>query len=297
MWSILRHCALCVLTALAATTSVALAQYSVDDVPPAIADLGVDPKIGDRLPLELQFIDSENRHVRLADYVDGTKPVFVTLNYSNCPGLCVAQLNNLVKAVNDLHDMRLGRDFLLLSISIDPTETKERLAGTKERYTYMLADKHDAAGWHFLRGNSRAIADVAKATGFRYSYDPVTKQYNHAAVAIGVSPNGVITRYLYDLALSTATLRLALVETSAGKLGSIGDQVLLWCYHFDPEENKYSASAMRLMSIGGGVFVAMLLAILAPFWFIRRPPVSAETPATVESVDPAKISERSSSSL
>lgn len=296
MWSSLRHLVPLACIAVIAMCSDVRAQYSTDEVPAAIADLGVDPKIGDALPLELRFIDSENRHVQLADFVDGSKPVFVTLNYSNCPGLCVAQLNNLVKAVNDLHDMRLGRDFLLLSISIDPTETKERLAGTKERYSYMLADKHDVSGWHFLRGDRRSIAAVAAATGFRYSYDPVTKQYNHAAVAIGVSPEGVITRYLYDLALSTATLRLALVETSAGKLGSIGDQVLLWCYHFDPDENKYSASAMRLMSIGGGVFVAMLLAVLAPFWFIRRPPNGIEDTDSAAS-GPADLPESSPSSL
>jgi protein SCO1/2 len=241
-------------------------------VPKAAQAIGIDQNIGDELPLSLEFINERDEIVALSKIIDGKVPVFLTLNYSNCPGLCVAQLNNLVKTVNGLDSskMQLGRDFRMISISIDPTETAERLADTKDRYCGLLDGEHSPDGWYFLRGSSDAIRSVAEKTGFRYTYDSKTNQFNHAAVAIGVSPKGVITRYLYDLALEPATLRLALVETSQGKLGSIGDQLLLWCYHFDPDENRYSASARRLMSIGGGLFVIVGLAISIPFWLSHR---------------------------
>ncbi len=260
------------LTLTAMIGSAANAQQKSAWVSSNVKDIGVDPKIGNPVPLDLEFANEKGETVKLSSIIDGTVPVFITLNYSNCPGLCIAQLGNLSKTINGLNDseMQLGRDFRLVSISIDPTETSEKLADTKDRYAPLLTGQHSATGWYFLRGSRTSIAKIADATGFRYSYDEKSQQYNHAAVAIGVSPNGVITRYLYDLALEPATLRLALVETSEGKLGTVGDQLLLWCYHFDPNENKYSASARRLMSIGGAVFVIVGLAASIPFWLSRR---------------------------
>ena len=190
--------------------------------------------------------------------------------------------SNLVKAVNDVSGMRLGADFKLVSISIDPSETKERLADTKQRYTGLLDDRHDSEGWVFLRGSLREIHRVAKAVGFRYTYDDASGQYNHAAVAIGVSPQGRITRYLYDLGLDGATLRLALVETGAGKLGTVGDQLLLWCYHFDENANRYSGDARKLLALAAGLFVVVGLVFSIPFWLSRRGRPAEAGPQTVD---------------
>lgn len=255
-------------------------------IPKSALAIGIDSKIGDQLPLNVEFVNERNEVVPLSKIVDGSVPVFLTLNYSNCPGLCIAQLSNLVKTVNglDTEKMKLGRDFRMVSISIDPSETTERLADTKDRYCGQLDEGHSPDGWYFLRGSADAIKTVADKTGFRYSYDSKSNQFNHAAAAIGISPKGLITRYLYDLALEPATLRLALVETSQGKLGSIGDQLLLWCYHFDPDDNRYTASARRLMSIGGGLFVLVGLAFSIPFWFGRKAKTEVETPAVSQDV-------------
>ncbi len=241
-------------------------------IPSNAKDIGVEAKIGNPLPIDLEFANEKDETVKLAEIVDGSVPVFITLNYSNCPGLCIAQLGNLAKTINglDSNEMQLGRDFKLVSISIDPTETAARLADTKDRYAPLLEGNHSADGWYFLRGSMSSIRKIAEATGFKYTFDEKTNQFNHAAVAVGVSPDGIITRYLFDLALEPATLRLALVETSEGKLGSVSDQLILWCYHFDPNENRYTTSARRLMSIGGAVFVIVGLVASIPFWLNRR---------------------------
>ncbi len=251
----------------ALTAASGQVQYGV---PENAKGIQVEPHIGEYLPTDVSFVDEKGRTVALSSIIDGTVPVFVTLNYSNCPGLCIAQLSNLTKSLNDMPELKLGKDFRLISISIDPSETDERLAKTKERYAGLLDEQHDRSGWYFLRGSLESITKVAKATGFRYTYDAKSGQYSHAAVAIGVAPTGLMTRYLYDLAVDGATLRLAIIETSQGKLGTIGDQLLLWCYHFDESANRYSASARKLLSLTAALFVIFGLAFSLPFWLSRR---------------------------
>ena len=285
MFTCLRSVAI-YLVLLPSVSGLAQVQYGV---PKEAQAIGVDPMIGDRFPTNLTFVNSKGENVELSKIIDDKVPVFVTLNYSNCPGLCIAQLGNLVKTINEVEGLTLGKDFRMISISIDPSETNERLATTKERYTSLLDDRHSADGWHFLRGSQASINAVAKSTGFRYKYDPVSGQFSHAAVAIGVSPNGVITRYLYDLALDGATMRLALIETSQGKLGTIGDQLLLWCYHFDSEANQYTATARRIMSIGAGLFVILGLAVSLPFWLTRRRFPKSHNAADLDSIDPKLV--------
>ncbi|MDZ4847737.1 MAG: SCO family protein [Pirellulaceae bacterium] len=248
------------------------------DVPEKAKEIRVDEKLGDFLPLELVFIDERGQPTPLASLCTGKRPLLLTLNYSNCPGLCVAQLNGLTEGVAELSGLQLGKDFDMVSISIDPRETPEKAASMKQRYASLLPKEHDAKGWHFLTGDAKSIERVADAVGFRYTYDKKEDRFNHASVAIGISPSGKITRYLYSIGFAPETIRLSLVEASEGRIGTTADQILLWCFHYNPDENRYSADARRLLSFAAGAFVLIGLGASAPFWFSRQKALANNTP-------------------
>lgn len=240
------------------------------DVPEAAKAIRIDEKLGDFLPLDLVFLDERGEPTPLKSLCNGKRPLLLTLNYSSCPGLCVAQLNGLTEGVAELSGLRLGKDFDMVSISIDPRETPEKAAQMKSRYAALLPKDHDARGWHFLTGDAKSIERIADVVGFRYTYDAKENRFNHASVAIGISPAGKITRYLYTVGFAPETIRLSLVEASEGRIGTTADQILLWCFHYNPDENRYSADARRLLSFAAGAFVLIGLGASAPFWFSRR---------------------------
>ncbi len=240
------------------------------DIPEAAKEIRVDEKLGDFLPLDLVFIDELGIPTPLRSLCNGKRPLLLTLNYSGCPGLCVAQLSGLTEGVADLSGLKLGTDFEMVSISIDPRESTAKAAQMKSRYASLLPKEHDPKGWHFLTGDAKSIEKIADAVGFRYTYDANGDRFNHASVAIGISPMGKITRYLYSVGFAPETIRLSLVEASEGRIGTTADQILLWCFHYDPDANKYSADARRLLSFAAGAFVLIGLGASAPFWFSRR---------------------------
>lgn len=241
-----------------------------ENVPVRAEGIGVDEHLGSVVPMELIFEDEKGQLVKLDSLFAKGKPVILTLNYSDCPGLCVAQIDGLVRGVEELFDVRLGADFQVVSISIDPRESAERAQATKDRYTKYLEGPHDAKGWHFWRGTPKGIKQITEAVGFRYTYDRLNNRYNHAAVAVFLSPEGKITRYLYDVAFEPSTLKMALIEASEGKIGTPLESFLLWCMHYDASENRYSADAKKLLSLAAGAFVLIVLGSTAPFWFARR---------------------------
>ncbi len=240
------------------------------DVPEAAKAIRVDEKLGDFLPLDLVFIDEKGQPTSFASLCTGKRPLLLTLNYSGCPGLCVAQLNGLTEGVAGLSGLQLGKDFEMVSISIDPRETPETASKMKARYADLLPKEHDSKSWHFLTGDAKSIEKIADVVGFRYTYDAKEDRFNHASVAIGISPSGKITRYLYTVGFTPETIRLSLVEASEGRIGTTADQILLWCFHYNPDENRYSADARRLLSFAAGAFVLIGLGASAPFWFSRR---------------------------
>ncbi len=245
------------------------------DVPEAAKEIRVDEKLGSFLPLDLVFMDERGEPTSLKSLCSGKRPLLLTLNYSSCPGLCVAQLNGLTEGVAGLSGLQLGKDFDMVSVSIDPRETSEKIAQMKSRYAALLPKEHDIKGWHFLTGDAKSIEKIAEAVGFRYTYDAKADRFNHASVAIGISPMGKITRYLYSVGFAPETIRLSLVEASEGRIGTTADQILLWCYHYNPDENKYSADARRLLSFAAGAFVLIGLGASAPFWFSRQKALAA----------------------
>lgn len=240
-------------------------------VPKEVEDVTVEQKLGDVVPLNLPLTDSFGRKVKTGYFIDGKKPTIISLNYSDCPMLCNVQLNQLCKSLKEL-DLQVGRDFQILTISIDPKETTETIRKTKLNYVEQIAETHPGAadGWAFCTAQQPIITKIADVLGFQYNYNPKTGEYYHPAMLAFVSPKGVITRYSLALSFEPKDLRKALIESGDGTVGSPVDQIIMWCFSYDPDSNSYTAQAWKIMRLGGAVTIFLMLACLAPFWIGRR---------------------------
>jgi protein SCO1/2 len=226
--------------------------------------VGIDQKLGAALPLDLPFRDDQGRDVRLGDCFGG-KPVVLALVYYECPMLCTLVLNGLVSGL-DVVSLTAGSDFDVVAVSIDPDETPGLAAAKKREYVARYGRAGSDRGWHFLTGSEAAIRDLAAAAGFRYRYDAATGQYAHAAGIMVATPEGKLARYFYGVEYPPRDLRLGLVEASAGRIGTVVDQLLLFCYQYDPATGTYGAAAFGLLRAGGALTVLALGAYLAAMW-------------------------------
>jgi protein SCO1 len=229
--------------------------------PTALREVGFDQKLGERLPLDLSLRDEGGREVRLRDYF-GRKPVALNLVYFDCPMLCTVSLNGLLGALEVLSFLP-GREFELLTISFDPREEPALAAHKKKASLARLGKAEAAAGWHFLTGGAEAVESISRAVGFRYAWDDETKQFAHPAGLVILTPDGTISRYLYGIEYAPRDLQLALVESGEGEISSPVDQLLLYCYQYDPITGRYGAtimtvlrlaSALTVLALGGFVF-------------------------------------------
>jgi protein SCO1 len=251
--------------------AVAHAQLLMNEVPEAARGIDVEDRVGEFLPLDLKFTDERGNRVGLGRYFRQGKPVVLTLNYSDCPGLCVAQLDNLVYTLRELNGGGIGEKFDIVTVSIDPQESHTKAAGTKKKYTGLLRTEEAERGWHFLTGDQASIKALADAVGFKYSYDKQSKRYSHPAVTYFVSQEGRICRYFVSLGEEPQQFRFAIAEASEGKLTqSLSDMMVQMCFSYDPSANRYTASARRLLSFAAGAFTLMILGLTAPFWFTGR---------------------------
>lgn len=253
--------------ALAAAAGVASAQLANQAVP-ALDKVGVEEHLDARLPLELEFIDEAGRTVRFGDYFDGARPVILTLNYYRCPMLCGLQLNGVVAGLEEM-DWTPGVEFEMVTVSIDPLETPELAQAKKENYLKRYQRPAAARGWHFLTGRQENIERLAETVGFGYTYDVASGQYAHAAAIFVITPDGRVARYLYGIEYPPKSLKLALMEASEGKIGSAFDQLIMYCYHYDPASRRYAPVAMNIMRVGGGV-TALLLGVTLGTWWLRE---------------------------
>tara|TARA_R110002073_G_scaffold46789_7_gene127448 strand:+ start:1162 stop:2166 length:1005 start_codon:yes stop_codon:yes gene_type:complete len=234
----------------------------------------VEQKLGDLVPLDLPLLDSLGRKTKTGYYIDSKRPTIITLNYSNCPMLCNVQLNRLADSLNKL-ELKIGEDFQILTVSIDPKESTERVRETKQKYIDQLTNHPKAAdGWAFCTAKQPVITKLADVLGFRYRYDARSKEYNHPAMLAFISPEGVISRYSLAIDFPTDQLKLALVEAGEGTVGTPVDQFIQWCYSYDPDSNSYTWHAWRLMRLGGAAMIGLMLACLAPYWLGRKGGVS-----------------------
>jgi protein SCO1/2 len=225
--------------------------------PAILQNVGIDQKIGQQIPLDLVFRDENNRAVRLGDYF-GKRPVVIALAYYECPMLCTQVLNSMTGSLRTL-SFDAGKDFDVLVVSIDPMDTYRLAADKKATYLANYGRPDAAAGWHFLTGKDASIKPLANALGFRYAYDPDLKQYAHPAAIYIATPKGIVARYFMGIDYAPRDLRLALVEASNNRLGTVVDSVLLLCYHYDPTTGKYGAATMLAVRVG---FIAVVLAVL-----------------------------------
>jgi protein SCO1/2 len=202
-----------------------------------LREVGLDQNLNAQLPLELTFRDESGRLVRLGQYFR-EKPVILALVYFQCPMLCNMVLNGLATSMKQI-SLSAGDDFEVLTVSIDPHETPQLAFAKKESYLEKYSRRHAIGGWHFLTGQQPEITALAAAVGFRYKYDPIAKQFAHASGIMVATPEGKLSRYFYGIQYPPRDLRLGLVEASHNKIGSPVDQVLLFCYHYDPTTGKY----------------------------------------------------------
>lgn len=237
-----------------------------DRIDREVRDVTVEQKLGDQVSKDLPLINSLGQNKRLGDYLDGKRPLILTLNYSNCPMLCNVQLNQLAQSL-EKGELQIGDDFQLLSVSIDPSETDQRLRDTKAKYIEQVpSHKNASKGWEFTRTTSGVVEKLAEEVGFSYKYNSSTKEYAHPAMLAFLSPDGVITRYSLGVAFPPDQMKLALVEAGQGEVGGIVDQFVLWCYSYDPSENSYVAQSWKIMRLGGAVTIFIMFLILLPYW-------------------------------
>lgn len=218
--------------------------------PPALQDVGIDQRLNEQVPLDAQFKDEQGTTVKLGDYFHSGKPVVINLVYYECPMLCGEVLHGLSAALKVLK-FTPGQEFEVVTLSIDPREGPDLARQKKETYINRLGRPEAAKGWHFLTGDKTQIDRVADAIGWHYQYDPKTDQYAHAAGITLVTPTGRIAQYYYGVEYSAKDLRLGIVEASQNKIGTLADQVLLYCYHYDPRTGKYGPVVTNIVRLAG----------------------------------------------
>jgi protein SCO1/2 len=231
-----------------------------DELPTVLQKVGVTQRLNQQLPLEAQFVDDAGKTVRLGDYF-GKRPAILSLVYYNCPMLCSEEMDGLAGAL-EMVNLTPGKDFDIVIISIDPTETAELAAKKKAYYVKRYGRPETANGWHFLTGQQAAIDAVSNATGFGYirvpGPDGKLDQYAHASSIEVVTTDGHLAQYYLGVEYSPKDVLLGLVEASGNKIGSPVANILTYCYHYDPQTNKHSLQVVRVVQLGGMVTVVSL---------------------------------------
>ncbi len=217
--------------------------------------VGITQKMGAQIALDLPFTDESGRDVTLREYFD--KPVILALVYYQCPSLCNMVLNGVLNTVKGL-DLTAGKEYEVVAVSFDPRETPQMAAAKKHNYL-----KGAEQGWHFLTGPETSSKALAGAVGFRYVYDSMTNQYAHSSAIMILTPAGRVARYFYGIQYPPRDLRLGLVEASSEKIGRPTDQVLLYCFHYDPSSGKYALAVMNVLRLAGLITLGALLTFMA----------------------------------
>jgi protein SCO1/2 len=228
--------------------------------PPYLQNVGIEQHLDAQVPPDLRFTDDTGRRVKLGDYF-GTRPLILNLVYYNCTMLCgeaLAGLSGSMKMVK----FDVGNQFDVITVSFNPQETPEIAAAKKQEYLKRYGRPAAASGWHFLTGPEESINTLTKAVGFQYQYDPKSNQYAHATAIMVLTPEGRISRYFYGVDYPPKDLRMGLVEASQGKIGNAVDQVLLYCYHYNPETGRYGAVISNILRLGAGLTIVLLAGLL-----------------------------------
>jgi protein SCO1/2 len=222
-------------------------------------------RLNTKLPLDAAFRDENDRPVTLAQYFDGKKPVVLAFVYYSCPMLCTQVMNGVSRAVKVL-PFSAGKDFDVVFVSFDPRDRPETAAAKKAELMSYWSTQNESGAWHFLTGEAPQIREVTSAAGFFYKWDEKTQQFAHMSGVLVLTPDGRLSRYFYGIEYSPKELRLALVESGQGHVGSVVDELLLYCYHYDPASGRYGAVVMNLVRLGG----VLTLVLLGAFFVLAR---------------------------
>ena len=238
-------------------------------LPQALKEVGIEQKLGASMPLDTELKDEDGRTVKLGNYFNTGRPVIIAFVYYECPMLCNQVLNGLTGSLKGI-SFEAGKEFDVVAISFDTREddkadlAKNKKASYMERYGRPGTEK----GWHFLTGTQDSIDKVTSAAGFNYKWDERSNQFAHAAGVMIATPDGRLSRYFYGIDYSPKDVKFGLMESSENKVGSAAEQLLLYCYHYDPATGKYGLAILRVMRVGG---VLTLLGMgLMGFVFWRR---------------------------
>jgi protein SCO1/2 len=226
------------------------------ETPPQLKDVTFKQRLNEQLPLDATFKDEEGRTVTLGQFF-GTKPVLLAFVYYTCPMLCTQVMNGLSSALKVM-PFTAGKDFNVVLISFDPRDTPAIAAEKKAAHLDYWSRQSDAGAWHLLTGNEASIKKVTSAAGFTYRWDEISGQYAHVSGILVITPDGHLSRYFYGVEYSPKELRLALVESGQGRIGSAIDELLLYCFHYDPESGRYGVVVMNLVRLGGVLTMAFI---------------------------------------
>ncbi|HWT02256.1 MAG TPA: SCO family protein [Pyrinomonadaceae bacterium] len=230
-------------------------------LPVALREVKIEQRLNEQVPLDLKFKDDAGREVTLREYFSKGRPVVLSLVFYKCPMLCDQILTGLLGSLRSV-SFDVGREFDVVTVSFDPRETPELAAEKKRNFVQRYNRAGAENGWHFLVGDQENIARLTDAVGFRYNYDEKTDQFAHAAGIMVLTPDGKLSRYFYGVEYFPKDLRFGLIEASDNKIGSLADQLLLYCYHYDPATGRYGPVVMRIMRLGGVVTVLGVGALL-----------------------------------
>ena len=224
--------------------------------PPELKNVGIEQRLNQQIPLGLVFRDEGGKTVTLRDYF-GRKPVILNLVYYKCPMLCSEVLSGLVSSLKILK-FDVGNQYNVLTVSFNPRETPDLAAASKAQYLKRYGRPGAAEGWHFLTGPEESISALTQAVGFQYQYDAQTDQYAHATAIMILTPDGRVAQYYYGVEFAPKDLRLGLIQASSGKIGNLVDEVLLYCYHYDPATGKYGAVITRILKLSGIATIVLI---------------------------------------
>src|SRR4029077_3585439 len=235
-------------------------------IPAPLREIGFDQNLDRLVPLDTPLVDEAGRAVRLGDFC-GKRPVVLVFAYYDCPMLCTQVINGLSSALGVL-SLEPGKDFEIVTVSFNPKDTPATASAKKATYLERYHRPGAAAAWHFLSGDPSSIDRLTKAAGFRYVWDAQTNQFAHPTGVIVLTPDGRMARYLFGIDYGPRDLRLALVEASAGRVGTAVDTLLLYCYHYDPMTGRYGFLVMRTLRMAGAATVLALGSFI--FIMVRR---------------------------
>jgi protein SCO1/2 len=233
--------------------------------PAVLKDVGIEQRLNEQVPLDLTFRDEQGNTVELGRYF-GTKPVLLSLVYYNCPMLCNQVLNGMTSGLTVL-PFNVGKEFDVVTVSFDARETPEQAAEKKKTYINWYRREGAASGWHFLTGDQASIDRLTRAVGFKYAFDPATNQFAHASGIMLLTPQGKLARYFYGVEYAPKDMKFAIMEAAEGRAGSPVDQLLLYCYHYDPATGKYSLVVMNVVRLGG---IATIIGVIGIVWVMKR---------------------------